>query len=240
MNSGGSREGPSPVQEHPAKSGEDLVRARVAWHLSRTPAARHIADELTAAARLAVEEAARSYSAKHGTSRATWARTNVDWAIREAIRVEARHHGLQESLAAALSWGAEVVEPSDEERLSSLHDAETEADAKLRSVLRARAASAAVAIAVEVEEIAQSHLNPEEVAALRPLAAAMRRARDDLAPRHKQLLSCVYDRRMSLHQTAVELGLAYPTVKALHGKILRGLLATLAARGFTELPVGPA
>jgi DNA-directed RNA polymerase specialized sigma subunit len=211
----------------------------VAWHLSRTPAARHIADELTAAAQLAALEAARSYSAKHGTSRATWTRTNVDWAIRELIRVEARHRGLQESLTAALSWGAEVYEPSDEEKLQSLHDAETEADAKLRSVLRARAASAAVAIAVEVEEIAQSHLNPEEVAALRPLAVEMRRAREELAPRHKQLLSCVYDRRMSLHETAVELGLAYPTVKVLHGKILRGLYAALVARGFADLSMGP-
>ena len=52
---------------------------------------------------------------------------------------------------------------------------------------------------------------------------------------HQQLREATSDRRMKLADAAVELRLAYPTVKVRHARILRGLYDQLAALGFSGL-----
>ena len=211
-----------------------LVKDRVAWHVRRRPWAHHYARDLGSVGLLAVEEAARTYSAKHGTAFSSWARSIVDFAILEAIRRESRHQDLRDATALAAQWGTLSCAPPDDEKLCADQDDEVVAEGKLRTVLKAKFISAAVALSVEREEAAQK-LDPESLAARRPVARAVRVLRDKLPPRQQQLLACVYDRRMRLPEAAVELGLAYPTVKAMHGKVLRGLYEQLVGLGFTEL-----
>ena len=141
MSEGGPKE-LSAAQRKLARSVPELPGDRVAWHLRRKPWAKHLADDLAAVGNLAVEEAARTYSAKHGAAFSTWARSVVDWAILSAIRKEAEHQQLREATS---------------------------------------------------------------------------------------------DRRMKLADAAVELRLAYPTVKVRHARILRGLYDQLAALGFSGL-----
>lgn len=215
-----------------------LVEARVAWHLARTRHRRRASDfgkELIAEGHAAVTECGRRYDAKHGASFATFARHRVDGAILDAMRKESRHLGLRFAADVAVRWGAHVHELPADGTLRPDEDDEVVADQKFRTAMRAKMMAAVLALAAEVDNLEREQADPEAAAALRPMREALRAERGGLAERQQQIVDCVYERGMDLRDAAETVGLAYPTVKVLHAKIMQSLRAGLEARGFSSI-----
>lgn len=215
-----------------------LVEARVAWHLARTRHRRKSSDfgsELIAAGHAAVTECGRRYDVKHGASFATFARYRLDGAILEALRKEARHFGLRLAANEAARWGAHAHELPADGTLRADADDEVSADQKFRVAMRAKTMAAVMALAAEVEHQELVQPDPEAAATLRPMTDALRAERGKLAERQQQIVECVYERGMDLRDVADSIGLAYPTVKVLHAKIMQTLRAGLEARGFSSM-----
>lgn len=217
-------------QQSLIRSAEGLVKERVAWHVARTGFA-WLAGDMTGAANEAVNRCARRFSAKWQTLFTTYARHRIDGAILDLLVAEARQHGYRRAAQAAVRWGVALAEVSGDEGLDARRDDEAAADAKLRAALKKKGVSAMLALAHEVEELSARQIDPERAAAMRPAAEAVRRHRESLPPRDQRLLACVYEQGLTLDEAAAELGLAYPTTKVLHAKLLRRLREAMAERG---------
>lgn len=227
----------SPEQRALAAEVGDLVEERVAWHV-RHSGATWLAAEMRSVGEQAVVESARRFSGELRASFRTFATYRVNGAILDLLRAEARQRGLYAAASAAARWGVHVCETDREDILDPLRDDETIAGAKLRRALDGKLLSAVLALAAEVQDRASAQLDPEQVAAFRPATEALRRVREELTEREQTILACVYDRGLDLHDAANEVGLAYPTVKVLHAKLIHRLRETMTAGGVSS-PFSP-
>ncbi len=221
-------------QQALVRKADGLVESRVAWHLSRVPAAMHIADDLVGAAKRALTEASRRYSARFGATFTSFARYAIDGAILDEIAREARQHTLQSASTACLRFGALAHPVSKDEELDPMADDEVSAAVKLRRALRAKALGAALALALQMEELWADQVDPEGAAAFRRLAEALQGVLARLSARDQEMLRCLYAGGMDLGAVAEKLGLAYPTVKVRHAKLLAKLREDLEAAGFSS------
>jgi RNA polymerase sigma factor (sigma-70 family) len=223
---------PPLTPEQRARVGEakGLVDERVGWHVRRTGFT-WLAAEMKSAGEQAVVESARRYSPKWRTTFRTFATYRVNGAILDFLRAEARQRGLRAAAGAAARWGVHVPETTGDDALDPMSDDEAAAGVKLRRALEGRMLSAAMALAAEVQARAAAQPDPEQIAECRPATEALRRVRGALTEREQTILSCVYDRGLDLHDTAVEVGLAYPTVKVLHAKLLHRMRDVMTSRG---------
>ncbi len=210
-----------------------FVTERTDYHVHRTPRFGRFRTDFLSAGNEALAKAALSFSPKFGTSFSTWARSHVDWAILTTLRREARHEGLREAGAVALRMGVLTGPPTADDKLDPSTDDEVAAKTKLQGSLRTRSTAAILALSAEVCRLEQAEVDPADVAALRPLVAATRTLRAELPPREQEILRLVYDCDLLLSEVAAALGLAYPTVKVLHAKLLKKLRAQLEALGQT-------
>lgn len=221
-------------QQKLVRSVDGLVESRVAWHLSRMPAALHMADDLVSVGKREVTETSRRYSAKFGTTFKTYVRYSVDGAILDAIAHETRQQSFRTAAEASIRFGAFAQPPAEEDALEVMEDDEVRADHKLRRALGAKAMGAALAFALQLEDLLDEQMDPERTAALRRLRDALRDALAAFPPRDQEMLKCLYADGLDLGEVAERLGLAYPTVKVRHAKLLGKLRETLASRGFSS------
>jgi RNA polymerase sigma factor (sigma-70 family) len=221
-------------QQALVRSVDGLVESRVAWHVARWPAAVHLADDLVSAGKREVTETSRRYSAKFGTTFKTYVRYAVDGAIVDAIAQEARQQKIRIAGEACLRVGAFTHPPADEDTLDPLVDDDVAADVKLRRAMGDKMMGAVLAFALHVEELVDRQMDPERTAALRGLVAALRGVLSHFSARDQEMLRCLYALGMDLGEVAERFGLAYPTVKVRHAKILGRLREDLAALGFSS------
>jgi RNA polymerase sigma factor (sigma-70 family) len=221
-------------QQARVRTADGLVESRVAWHLSKTPAALHLADDLLGVGRRALTEASRRFSTSFLTAFKTYARYPVDGAILDAIAREAREHDFKSASAACLRAGALAHPTSPEDTVDPMADDEVSADRKLRRALGQKAVAAALAFVLQLEERLEQELDPERRAALRRLGGALGAAFGRLPERDQEMLRCLYALGMDLGEVASLLGLAYPTVKVRHAKVLGLLRDDLTTQGFSS------
>ncbi len=224
----------TPEQQARVRTADGLVESRVAWHLSKIPAALHLADDLLGVGRRALTEASRRYSARFGTTFKTFARYPVDGAILDAIAHEAREHDFKSASEACLRAGALAQPNPSEDTLDPMVDDEISADRKLRHAMGHKAMGAALAFVLQLEERLDQELDPERRAALQRLAGALRASFGRLPERDQEMLRCLYARGMDLGEVAEQLGLAYPTVKVRHARVLGMLRDDLTTQGFSS------
>ena len=209
-----------------------LVESRVAWHLSRTPTAVHLADDLVSIGKREVIETSRRYSPKFGATFKTYVRYALDGAIVDAITRESRQQSFKVAAEASIRYGVLSQPSPDEDALDALEDDEIQANRKLRRALGARAMGAALAFALQLEDLLERQADPERVAALRRLREALKEALFAFPERDREMLRCLYAEGMDLGEVAAKLGLAYVTVKVRHARLLGKLREALTSRGF--------
>lgn len=224
----------TPEQRALVQTAEGLAESRVAYHVARAPKAVHLSDDLVSAAKRRLTEAARRYSPKFGATFRTYARYSIDGAILDEIAREARQADLRIAGAMCLRLGALSHPSAREDTLDAMVDDETAADTKLRRSLRARAVGAALAFAMQLEELVDDQVDPEHAAAVRKLGDALKTVLRTLPPRDQEMLRCLYAGGMDLGAVAERFGLAYPTVKTRHAKILGQLREALSVLGFSS------
>lgn len=224
----------TPEQQRLVRTVDGLVERRVAWHLSRFPLAMHIAEDLVATGKREVTEASRRYKARYKTAFSTYVRYALDGAILDAMGREARQQKLRFAGEACLRMGALAHPLADEDTLDPMVDDEIGAERKLCHALGGKALGAALAFAFQLDEMLEQQVDPERVAALRRLGGALREALSRLPARDQQMLRCLYAGGMDLGEVAELLGLAYPTIKVRHSKVLGMLRDDLTTQGFSS------
>ncbi len=232
---GAGNDAPLTVEQQAlVRSVEGLVEKRVAWHLASWPSAIHLADDLVSAGKREVAETSRRYSPKFGTTFKTYVRYAVDGAIVDAIAQEAKQQKLRIAGEACLRVGAFSQPLAGEDTLDPMVDDERAADRKLRHAMGDKMMGAVLAFALQVEELLDQQRDPERAAALRRLVTALRDVLSRFPPRDQEMLRCLYALGMDLGEVAERFGLAYPTVKVRHTKLLGRLREDLAELGFSS------
>lgn len=221
-------------QQALVESVDGLVESRVAWHLARWPSAVHIADDLVSAGKREVTETSRRYSPKFGATFKTYVRYAVDGAITDTIAQEARQQKIRVAGEACLRVGAFAHPLAEEDSIDPLVDDEVSADLKFRHAMGDKMMGAVLAFALQLDELLDRQMDPERVAALRRLVSALREALSHFSPRDQEMLRCLYALGMDLGEVAERFGLAYPTVKVRHAKLLGKLREDLVALGFSS------
>lgn len=203
------------------------VRADV---LSRRFGVRHLQDDMESAGNEGLTRGAQKFSPVDGISFPPYAAVCVEHAILGFVRREARAMRLQASASLAAAWGGGLVVPRSADEMDPAEDDDRGAAGKLAAYVDAKAMSAALTLSVEREENADKSLERSLLMTL--LTAAMRDELEACGERDRQLFTAIYGKGRTVEEAAGDAGMAYPTAKARHRKLLSRLREALEKRGF--------
>ncbi|MFO0589131.1 MAG: hypothetical protein U0441_16385 [Polyangiaceae bacterium] len=192
--------------------------------------ARYLLSDLTGAAKLAATRAAATYQPVEGASFFDLAKCHVRGAVFDCLRHEGRQQTYRRAAAMASHHAYNQVTPSQEDAMDPRRDDEVVCRDKLRAYASAKLAAITLAFWLESEK---TEPDPETAASLKPFFAAMREEVAALRPSDQELLRLVYAEGSDLREAAARIGLAYPTAKVRHRKLLQRLRESFQRRGLS-------
>lgn len=205
---------------------EDLARS-----IAVREGAFHLIDDLVAAAAAAGPRAAASYKPVDGVAFSEFAKHHIRGAVYDLLRHEGRQQTFRRAAEMAAHYAYAQVGPSRDEAVNARQDDEAVCRRKLTAYASAKLSAITVALWLEAE---RTEPDPEEAAALRPFIDAMRAEVARFRPSDQVLLRCVYEIGMTLEEAAREAGIAHPTAKVRHRKLLAQLRESFEARGLGD------
>lgn len=188
----------------------------------------HLLDDLVAAATAAGPRAAASYKPVEGVPFSEFAKHHIRGAVYDLLRHEGRQRTFRRAAEMAAHHAYVQVAPSREDAVNPRVDDEAACRRKLSGYASAKLSAITVALWLEAEK---TEPDPEAAAALRPFVDAMRAEVALFRPSDQVLLRCVYEAGMTLEEAAREAGIAHPTAKVRHRKLLARLRESFEARG---------
>ncbi len=191
----------------------------------------HLLEDLVAAATAAGPRAAASYTPVEGVPFSEFAKHHIRGAVYDLLRHEGRQQTFRRAAEMAAHHACVQVAPSREEAVNPRQDDDVTCRRKLTAYASAKLSAITVALWLEAE---RTEPDPEEAAALRSFIDVMRAEVALLRPSDQTLLRCLYEAGMTLEEAAREAGIAHPTAKVRHRKLLARLRESFAVRGLRD------
>lgn len=190
----------------------------------------YLVGELKAVAKLGAARAAATYTPVDGATFIDLAKYHVRGAVYDYLRHEGRQQSFHRAGQMAAHHAFVHVAPSREETIDPRRDDEGACRQKLSAYASAKLAAITLAFWMEAE---MTQPDPESAAMLRPFFSAMREDVAALRTTDQEFLRLVYAEGMDLRDAAERVGIAYPTAKVRHRKILHRLRECIERRGLS-------
>jgi RNA polymerase sigma factor (sigma-70 family) len=215
-------------QQALAASAAHLPPAR-ADALSRRFRADHLRDDMEGAGGEGLTRGAQKFSPTEGISFPAYAAACIDHAIFRFLRKEGRALKLRASVSVVAAWGGGLVVPRSSDEMDAGEDDDRIAAEKLAAYVDDKALSAALSLTVERESAESS---AERSLLMQELSAAMHNQLRAWPERDQRLFVAIYSKGLTVEDAAKEVGIAYPTAKGRHRRLLARLRQALERRGF--------
>jgi RNA polymerase sigma factor (sigma-70 family) len=215
-------------QQALAASAAHLPPAR-ADVLSRRFRTDHLRDDMEGAGGEGLIRGAQKFSPVEGISFPPYAAACIDHAIFRFLRKEGREWKLRASASFVAAWGGGLVVARSSDEMDPAEDDDRIAAEKLAAYVDTKALSAALSLLVEREN---AEGDTERSILMRELSAALREELAACPARDQRFFVAVYGKGHTVEEAAREVGIAYPTAKARHRKLLAALRGALERRGF--------
>lgn len=203
-----------------------------AGKIAEREGARHLLSDLIAAAREGATRAAARYKIVDGATFADFAKCHVRGGCYDFLRHEARQRAYKRAAEMAAHLGYAQVTPSRDDHVDARRDDEPACRQKLSGYVNAKLSAITVAFWMEVERSAP---DAQAAAEMRPFMDSIREDFAAFRQTDQVLMRAIYAGGTGIKEAAAAAGIAEPTAKVRHRKLLDRLREGFRRRGLGAL-----